>query len=60
MSSGRARVGPRAPPLAEQPEPPSGVWAISPRDRWLEELELTDDVRPLILKDNAVRMFGLG
>ncbi len=32
-------------------------------DRWLadfEKLELKDEVRPLILKDNAVRMLGLG
>lgn len=32
-------------------------------DRWMadfEKLELKDDVRPLILKDNAVRMLGLG
>lgn len=32
-------------------------------DRWLADfagLELKDDVRPLILKDNAVRMLGLG
>jgi len=31
-------------------------------DRWLAdfaELEIKDDVRPLILKDNAVRMLGL-
>jgi uncharacterized protein len=31
-------------------------------DRWMadfEELEVKDDVRPLILKDNAVRMLGL-
>ena len=32
-------------------------------DRWLadfEKLEIKDDIRPLILKDNAVRMLGLG
>jgi predicted TIM-barrel fold metal-dependent hydrolase len=32
-------------------------------DRWLADfagLEIKDDVRPLILKDNAVRMLGLG
>ena len=32
-------------------------------DRWLADfakLEISDDVRPLILKDNAVRMLGLG
>jgi hypothetical protein len=32
-------------------------------DRWLTDfakLEIKDDVRPLILKDNAVRMLGLG
>jgi predicted TIM-barrel fold metal-dependent hydrolase len=31
-------------------------------DRWLADfadLELKDDVRPLILKDNAVRVLGL-
>ena len=31
-------------------------------DRWLADLEKTairEDVRPLILKDNAVRLFGL-
>ncbi len=32
-------------------------------DRWLADfagLEIKDDVRPLILKDNAIRMLGLG
>jgi uncharacterized protein len=32
-------------------------------DRWLADLdrtEIRDSVRPLILKDNAVRLFGLG
>jgi predicted TIM-barrel fold metal-dependent hydrolase len=32
-------------------------------DRWLADfadLEIKDDVRPLILKDNAVRVLGLG
>jgi uncharacterized protein len=36
--------------------------AISP-DRWLRDfaaLDLEDEVRPLILKDNAIRLFGLG
>jgi predicted TIM-barrel fold metal-dependent hydrolase len=32
-------------------------------DRWLAdfaELDLKDEVRPLILKDNAARLLGLG
>jgi uncharacterized protein len=32
-------------------------------DRWradFEQLDIRDDVRPLVLKDNAVRMLGLG
>jgi predicted TIM-barrel fold metal-dependent hydrolase len=32
-------------------------------DRWLADfanLEVKDDVRPLILKENAVRVLGLG
>ena len=36
--------------------------AISP-DRWLRDfaaLDLKDEVRPLILKENAIRLFGLG
>ena len=35
---------------------------ISP-DRWMadfETLEMKPDVRPLIVKDNAVRLLGLG
>jgi predicted TIM-barrel fold metal-dependent hydrolase len=32
-------------------------------DRWLADFEkigIKEDVRPLILKDNAMRLFGLG
>ena len=32
-------------------------------ERWMRdfaELDIKDDVRPLILKENAVRMLGLG
>ena len=32
-------------------------------DRWLsdfEKLPIKDEVRPLVLKENAVRLFGLG
>ena len=32
-------------------------------DRWLadfEKIAIRDEVRPLILKENAVRLFGLG
>jgi uncharacterized protein len=34
-----------------------------PPDKWLrdfEKVEIDDDVRPLVLKDNAVRLLGLG
>ena len=39
-----------------------GFPLITP-DRWMadfEKIDIRPDVRPLILKENAVRLFGLG